>query len=145
MPYKSREDQRAYVRMHYIINKNAYITKASFSNKKTRNRNRQFLNDYLSTHPCVDCGESDPVVLEFDHVRGYKKANLSDMAHKSLSLQSLKMEITKCEVRCANCHRRVTHERRILRGGVTVAQGAHNSKVQSDSGDRNQQLSLFYA
>ena len=38
-----------------------------------RDEARKYILDYLSTHPCVDCGESDIRVLEFDHVRGRKK------------------------------------------------------------------------
>lgn len=71
-------------------------------------RNRQHLWDHLLAHPCVDCGESDPVVLEFDHVRGEKVAALSNMARRQFSLAKLDAEIAKCEVRCANCHKRKT-------------------------------------
>jgi hypothetical protein len=73
-----------------------------------KTRNAQHLWDYLLTHPCVDCGEVDPVVLEFDHVRGEKVAALSDMAKRQFSLAKLDAEIAKCEVRCANCHKRKT-------------------------------------
>ena len=75
-------------------------------------RNYAYVADYLSTHPCVDCGESDPIVLEFDHVRGSKVANISEMKCKGLPLSTMIEEIAKCEVRCANCHRRVTFVRR---------------------------------
>jgi hypothetical protein len=57
----------------------------------------------LAEHPCVDCGETDPVVLEFDHVRGKKKFNISGNAYAK-SDQELEKEIAKCEVRCRNCH-----------------------------------------
>ena len=70
-------------------------------------RNSKFRYDYLLRHPCVDCGETDPIVLEFDHVRGEKKINLSDM-DGSYSIKLIEEEIAKCEVRCANCHKRKT-------------------------------------
>jgi hypothetical protein len=66
--------------------------------------NRKLLLDFLREHPCVDCGESDPVVLEFDHVRGQKKFTVGSAV--SFSLSVLMVEIEKCEIRCANCHRR---------------------------------------
>lgn len=71
---------------------------------------RQFVLEYLLDHPCVDCGVTNPIVLDFDHVTGEKIGNVSEMI-KSGSLRGIKEEIKKCEVRCANCHRIVTHER----------------------------------
>jgi len=58
-------------------------------------------------HPCADCGESDIVVLEFDHQRD-KVADVSLLARDGYSLDKIKREIDKCEVVCANCHRRRT-------------------------------------
>ena len=71
-------------------------------------RNAQHVWDYLLAHPCVDCGETDPIVLEFDHVRGEKVFALSNMVQRQFSLAKLDAEIAKCEVRCANCHKRKT-------------------------------------
>lgn len=65
---------------------------------------------YLADHPCVDCGESDVVVLEFDHVRGSKVRAVSDMMSRTWEV--LEREIAKCEIRCANCHRRKTARER---------------------------------
>jgi len=68
--------------------------------------------NYLLEHPCVDCGEPDPIVLDFDHVRGVKKADVKRMTTGShVSLSQIMTEIAKCDVRCANCHRRVTAKR----------------------------------
>ena len=69
-----------------------------------------YLLDYFETHPCTDCGETDPVVLEFDHLRD-KRFNISN-ALPYRNWQSILDEIAKCEVVCANCHRRRTAERR---------------------------------
>jgi 5-methylcytosine-specific restriction endonuclease McrA len=56
---------------------------------------------------CVDCGEKDIIVLEFDH-QGDKKYEISRMVNEALSLDKLEEEISKCVIRCANCHRRKT-------------------------------------
>lgn len=71
----------------------------------------QRLLDYLREHPCVDCGEGDPVVLEFDHLRD-KIKEVTALAQAGNSWQSVLDEIAKCEVVCANCHRRRTSMRR---------------------------------
>ena len=68
---------------------------------------KKFVRNYLATHPCVDCGESDPDVLDFDH-RDPKKKRYSIGAGWASGIlpKSLMKEIRKCDVRCANCHRR---------------------------------------
>ena len=66
---------------------------------------------YLKKHPCVDCGEDDIVVLEFDHVRGKKEETVTKLVHNGRSWKRILQEIRKCDVRCANCHRRKTAER----------------------------------
>lgn len=69
------------------------------------------LLQYLQTHPCVDCGENDPVVLDFDHL-GDKTGAVSSLSRDHLwSWEKLLSEIAKCEVVCANCHRRRTARR----------------------------------
>jgi hypothetical protein len=59
---------------------------------------------------CVDCGETDPIVLEFDHEPGNKVDIISRMVQQRAWNATL-AEIAKCSVRCANCHRRKTAER----------------------------------
>jgi len=74
-----------------------------------------FLFDFFRTHPCVDCGETDPVVLEFD--RRSDKAFSIAQGLRDRSWPSLLKEMAKCDVVCANCHRRRT----ALRGGFARA------------------------
>lgn len=71
-------------------------------------RNQKIVLEYLKLHPCVDCGESDPIVLEFDHVVGEKKTTVANLVRIGASVKMLMEEIVKCVVRCANCHRRKT-------------------------------------
>ncbi|MEA2445721.1 MAG: hypothetical protein QOJ12_3013 [Thermoleophilales bacterium] len=70
---------------------------------------------YLSAHACVDCGLTDPVLLEFDHV-GSKRNGVMALAWSEYSLETIIREISQCEVRCCNCHRRRTCERRLDAG-----------------------------
>ena len=63
--------------------------------------------EYLSTHPCVSCGEDDIVVLEFDHLHS-KSSNISKMMSDICKWDVILIEIEKCQVLCANCHRRKT-------------------------------------
>jgi hypothetical protein len=70
-------------------------------------RNLQLVRDVLLQSRCVDCSESDLLVLEFDHV-GTKRDTIPAMARRGCSFARLKREIAECEVRCANCHRRRT-------------------------------------
>lgn len=61
--------------------------------------------------PCADCGERYPsYVMDFDHVRGVKVANIAQLKVRG-SAPALRAEIDKCEVVCANCHRIRSHER----------------------------------
>lgn len=75
-------------------------------------RNRRYVFDYLSTHHCVDCGESDVRTLQFDHLNpDLKYDRVANLIFRS-SLATLQAEIDKCEVRCANCHAKRTAEQR---------------------------------
>ncbi len=91
MPYKNRED----------------LYKAQ---KRHRIKIRKKLFDFLSLRECIDCGERDPVVLDFDHIKpGTKFKSVSRMLSGHYSWESILAEIKKCEIRCANCHRRKSH------------------------------------
>lgn len=99
---------------YYQANKVNHYRNVAAAKKRRREMNRRWILAHFKKHPCLDCGETDPVVLDFDHVRGKKLGNVSHLTF-DVSLTTLKAEVAKCEVRCANCHRRATARRR----GVT--------------------------
>ncbi len=96
----------------YERNKETHIANTRETKQRMILEARQYVWDYLSSHPCVDCGESDPTVLEFDHVRGKKKSDITMLAGQGYSIETVQEEINKCEVRCANCHRKKTAKER---------------------------------
>jgi hypothetical protein len=71
---------------------------------------RAYVLEHLRERPCADCQEADPVVLEFDHV-DEKDASISALMSNTATKRSLELEIARCEVVCANCHRRRTARR----------------------------------
>jgi len=111
MAYKRKEDQARASAKHYEENKAAIKERSKIRNRAQRKKNKDFVDRVKRIFDCVDCGESNPIVLEFDHVIGDKVGNVSDMCRKSYSTSTIKNEIRKCEIRCANCHRKKTHER----------------------------------
>jgi hypothetical protein len=103
----------------------------------------KIVSAYLASHPCVDCTEGDPIVLDFDH-RGDKSANVSDLVASAAPSALLRAEMAKCDIRCANCHRRKT-VREVggyrLRALSSATPDGHDPSTSSFVGKRSIQLS----
>ncbi len=92
--------------VRYYENHQHYRNSHNTSRKKIREENARKVFEYLTNIPCINCGESDPIVLEFDHRdRSDKIENISNLVTHS-SWKRIESEIRKCDVLCANCHRR---------------------------------------
>src|SRR5438876_11904036 len=87
-----RTCQSKYGKQYYHTYRDKYIAKAGVRNKVVRQAARDFVLGYLREYPCVDCGESDPVVLEFDHQHS-KIAEIGTLMRAAASLETLKAEI----------------------------------------------------
>ena len=107
-PY-CRRCRAAYGRAHYMANRQLYIDRARRRKRTVCEERIAYLIEFLSSHPCVDCGETDPMVLEFDHVT--EKTFTIGEGFRDRNWESVLAEIEKCEVVCANCHRRRTASR----------------------------------
>lgn len=100
-----RECHSSYLKEHYKKNPKTYLD----SSKKTKQKVSDFIRQ-AKNKPCVDCGIQYPYyVMDFDHL-GDKKFNLSGGARTG-SLEKVTLEIAKCDVVCANCHRERTFGR----------------------------------
>ncbi len=113
MAYKNKKNQVTASKRHYEANKEKIKARSCIRNKKQRIKNKAFVDQVKQSSACVDCGESNPLVLDFDHVKGDKVCDISNMVYRSYCVESIQKEIDKCEVRCSNCHRVATHNRRI--------------------------------
>jgi hypothetical protein len=105
-----RECNRARSRRYYAENRDNHLEVVLKRRRSVRAENQKKMLAYLREHACVDCGEGDVLVLEFDHLRD-KKADVGALLSRATSWEVILSEIAKCEVVCANCHRRRTFAR----------------------------------
>jgi hypothetical protein len=130
MPLKDPEARRAYHRqyMHNYLAQGSearerHLERVRRNNARYQAEKRAWVDAYLAEHPCVDCGETDLEVLDFDHVRGKKAAAIAEAVKRlGYSLGRLQAEVALCEVRCANCHRRITRRREREARALIVAE-----------------------
>jgi hypothetical protein len=65
---------------------------------------------------CSVCGETHPACLDFHHRDPYKKSfNLAE-GWKTRTWQEILDEVDKCDILCANCHRKHHSDRMKSRG-----------------------------
>ncbi|HEX6036253.1 MAG TPA: hypothetical protein VFY83_17570 [Anaerolineales bacterium] len=106
-----RKCHKPFRKTWYESNKERHLKQVKDRKHEARTVAREYVFDYLSTHPCIECGEADPRVLEFHH-RHDKDMGVSVMVAGGYPVATIQAEIEKCDVLCANCHRKVTHTER---------------------------------
>jgi hypothetical protein len=107
-----RDCQSIYCKKHYLEHKSAHNKRRYGHQKGIRRLNTERIRQYLLGKCCIDCGESDLCVLEFDHVRGVKTSDIASMCAEGYGWPRIEEELGKCDIRCANCHRRKTAKER---------------------------------
>ena len=118
----------------YYDDPQLHIPRVNQSRGNYLDNNAQCVLDYLNQHPCVDCRESNPAILELDHRPGvHKVERVSQMVTGGYSLERIISEIEKCDVRCANCHSRKTaRERGWFRFFLPTSQAKNNREAQRE-------------
>ena len=95
----------------YQANKARHKLNVRARNNRVRAEHRERITNYLLEHPCEDCGEADVRVLEFDHNDPHEKVGeVVRLASSCIPWRRVQAEISKCTVRCANCHRIRTND-----------------------------------
>lgn len=96
------------------INKESYTKNPNYKLSTVANKNRKRIEcrtklcEFLVGKECKDCHTNDPMVLEFDHFKD-KTGNIANLAATG-NWPLVEAEIAKCEIRCANCHKKKTHK-----------------------------------
>lgn len=98
---------RAATKQHFLLHREKYDNRSKKAWKQRQKENQEKILQYLLAHPCP-CGESDPVVLQFDHRDRTKKRKEISVMIRTYSWKTIEIEIAKCDVLCSNCHLRKT-------------------------------------
>ncbi|MBI2452467.1 hypothetical protein HYV50_05340 [Candidatus Pacearchaeota archaeon] len=101
MPFKNIERRREYRREWYISHKKSEKKYVRIRKKKIR----EWIEHYKKSLKCKVCSENHPAVIEFHHKKD-KKFEISYMVANGYSIPRIREELEKCEVLCANCHRK---------------------------------------
>jgi hypothetical protein len=104
-----RACRAVYKQEHYLAHRQRYIDNSQRRKRTMAAARTAYLIAFFESHPCADCGEQDPLVLEFDHL-GDKLFNISQ-GLRDRAWDAVLEEMEKCDVVCANCHRRRTARR----------------------------------
>jgi hypothetical protein len=74
--------------------------------QRLRDRNKEYARNIKQNSCCAECGENRWQCLDFDHIDPSTKSfNISRIIHEGHSIEKLQIEIDKCQILCANCHR----------------------------------------
>lgn len=68
---------------------------------------RRWIHEYKrDSEGCRRCDQSDPACLVFHHTADEKKDTVANLVRDEYPREVIEAEIEKCELLCANCHRR---------------------------------------
>lgn len=105
-----RECNKERSKRYYRENREKHKQVALENKRKYRSENNRRVWEILEASSCVDCGNDNPRVLEFDHIAGNKEGDVGRMLCSNVGWTRIKKEIEKCEIVCANCHRMRTQD-----------------------------------
>lgn len=122
------EANRRARKVWYEKNKQSLIDKQREKRKEIKD---WFRKEVLDGTSCIRCGENHPACMDFHHRDpSTKLEEVCEMPHKKYSREKILEEVAKCDVLCANCHRKHHHEERIGGSFNGSGHGATNAKIE---------------
>lgn len=104
-----KEHRKSYSAKHYREYGDAYRERAKLRRARIRRALQNQLIDYMKDKSCSVCNEADIRVLEFDHLdRRTKFFSIARAITDGLEWSKILDEMEKCQVLCANCHKKRT-------------------------------------
>jgi hypothetical protein len=96
------EKKKAARRKHYHDHRDEYY----YRYMKKKLELREWFNQLKSSLKCENCGQDHPAALDFHHINpSDKDNNVGKIFNSSLNKERILLEIEKCKVLCASCHR----------------------------------------
>lgn len=104
-----KEHRTRYAAAHYQKYAEQYRQRARKRRARIKRELTLKLWEYLRGKSCIVCGESDPCVLEFDHIDpSSKRFGIAKGITDGRQWSDILNEIARCRILCANCHKRRT-------------------------------------
>lgn len=100
--YNALESTKEKKRKYLNENRKTVYEKNNLRKKELR----LWMLEYKKTLKCNRCPENHPYCLEFHHKDKNKEFSISKSCSAGRSIKVILIEIAKCEVLCANCHRK---------------------------------------
>jgi len=102
-----RERARAYGRGYY--REHIELERARIAGRKQQLH--RWFEEYKVTLACQRCGENHPAALDFHHRNPEEKdTSIAKAVHMGWGIERILTEIEKCDILCANCHKRLHAE-----------------------------------
>ena len=106
LQYECKDCSKKRSKTHYANNREHMLQQIRKSEAIRNFERRRKFYEILKSLKCIDCGETNPATLDFDHKDTHNKLHsVSKMMGDGYSWERIIEEMGKCEVRCANCHR----------------------------------------
>ncbi|HVY01347.1 MAG TPA: hypothetical protein VHA12_01110 [Candidatus Nanoarchaeia archaeon] len=111
MPFKDAEKRKAYRRQWYARNSSKEIKHVRMRKREIRN----WFDNYKSGLECSICGEKHPATIDFHHkLSEQKEQGIANMVANGYSITKIKEELSKCQILCSNCHRKLHYSNKKL-------------------------------